>query len=373
VKTEFAMGTRVVAGLGTVALLDGELARLASGPVASGPVAVVADAGVAAAGLLEEVLGPVAGAELVRCPPVDPNPDVAAAERLVEVARAAGARSVLGIGGGSALCAAKAVAVRLNNDGDLRAWEGRDRLPTAPAPSIAIPTTAGSGSEVSNALVLHDPGYERQLAIRGVGYEPHVAILDGTMLSSLPRRAMIEAALDALSHALEALWAVGGSSFTDALALDAAATIQASLIPALERDPNAMQRLIEASAAANMACGSAGLGVVHALSSSPAVHLPHGYQNGVLLTHAARFNRQAVRRREGLALIDSVPDLYASIGFSDRFAGGDLSESDAAAMLVAARSNPFRANNARPVSERDLLDLLSQAGAPAPAAAIPAR
>jgi alcohol dehydrogenase class IV len=361
---EFAMRTRVVAGLGAVASeLDGALFELTAGPVA-----VVADRGISKVGLLDSILERVCRVELIRCPGVDPDPDVETVERLVRVAQSSGAAAVLGVGGGSALCAAKGVAARLANDGDLRDWDGRDRLPRPPVPTVAIPTTAGSGSEVSNALVLHDPGRVRQLGIRGAGYEPRVAILDGELLRSLPRRPMIEAALDALSHALEALWAVRGSTFTDALALSAGVTIQAVLEHALDRESDAMQLLLEASAAANMACGSSELGVIHALSSSPSVHLPHGYQNGVLLPHAARFNRDAVRRAEALRLIDGLPALYSNLGFVDRFADGDLTEADVARILTAARSHPFRANNRRPVSDADLLDLLSQAGAPVTAA-----
>ena len=103
--------------------------------------------------------------------------------------RAAGCDAVVGIGGGSALALSKAVALLLRNESPITSYAGWDKAPLAPAPSIALPTTAGSGSEVSNALVLHDPAQESIVVIRGHGYEPRVAILDGALLRTLPRAA----------------------------------------------------------------------------------------------------------------------------------------------------------------------------------------
>lgn len=356
---EFSAPTRVVCASGCVtAHLAEELCRL-DAPV----VAVVADRGVAEAGLLDAVLPALPHIRLIRCPLIGENPSVQAAEAAARHAVGEGARAVLAIGGGSGLGAAKAVAIRLTNDGQLQEWEGRDRVPKVPAPSIAIPTTAGSGSEVSNALVLHDPSRERHVTIRGRGCEPDVAMLDGEMLATLPERPMIYAALDALSHALEAMWADKGTSFTEALALFAADEIFATVEAAVERDADAMQRLIEASAMANLACGSSELGLVHALTSSPAVHLPHGYQNGVLLPHAVEFNRRVVDAR-ARSRLDRVAELYERIGFAAAFEPGKLDARAAEHMVRAAMSNPFRTNDRRVASEADIRALLARAGAP---------
>ena len=111
-----------------------------------------------------------------------------------------------------------------------------------------------------------------------------------------------------------------------------------------------MQRLIEASAMANLACGNSGLGLVHALTSAPAVRLAHGYQNGVLLPHVAAFNRDHVAPAV-VAEIDALADLYAHLGFSDRFGRGELGDEGADAMVAAAMSNPFRENNRRAAGE----------------------
>jgi alcohol dehydrogenase class IV len=251
----------------------------------------------------------------------------------------------------------------LRNEGDLHDWVGRDRVPGPPAPCIAIPTTAGSGSEVSNTLVLHQPGLERMVAIIARGCEPDVALLDGEMLRSLPRRPMLEAAFDALSHALEAIWSTGANSFSDALALAATQMIFDALVPALERDTEAMQMLMEASAIANLACGSSQLALVHAFTSSPQIHLPHGYQNAVLLPHVAAFNRGSVTPAAA-AWIDRLPELYASVGFEATFAVDDAT---AAELLAAALRHDLRQNNRRSAGEAELREILTAAGAQPPA------
>jgi alcohol dehydrogenase class IV len=354
---EFAVSTRVIAGRGCVRLLGDEVRALGV-PV----IGVVADAGFHRAGLLEPLLAGIDGAGLPVCGLVGEDPGVAEVEAVVAALRSAGAAAVLVVGGGSALCAGKAAAIRLRNPGPLWAYEGRGRLPAPPAAVVAVPTTAGSGSEVSNVVVLHDPGHDQQLVIFGRGYEPRVALLDGELLRSLPARPMIAAALDALSHACEALWARRSTRFTDALALAAARALRRALPAALGGDVDAMQQLVEASAMANLACGHSGLGLVHALTASPDVHLPHGYQNGVLLPHVAAFNA-AVVSPEAAAEMGALGGLYAAVGFEPSFRLGEIGPAGVERMVAAALGNPHRQNNRRPADEDDLRALLARAGA----------
>jgi alcohol dehydrogenase class IV len=323
-------------------------------------VGVVADRGVEEAGLLDQVLGDSGEVELVLCGLVDEDPGLAEAESIAELAISHEVEAVVVVGGGSALCAGKAAAIRLRNPGPLHRYAGRDRLPELPAPAIAVPTTAGSGSEVSEALVLHDPDFAGHLVIRGRGYSPRAALLDGELLTTLPRRPMILAALDALSHCYEALWARGATSFSDAFALAAAASIRSSLPRALEGDADARQALIEASAMANLACGNSDLAVVHALSSATAVRLPHGYQNGVLLPHAVELNRDVVSG-PAAAEMAHLPELYETIGFAPRFTVQELSAEGVETMVAVALESPLLANNRRPLVDADLRRLMASA------------
>jgi alcohol dehydrogenase class IV len=359
--TRFSAPTRIVAGLGAIESLGDELAD-----VGHAPVAVVCDRGVADAGLLDEVLAHAGRRAMVRCTLVGPDPSVTEAEAAVVEAQAAGCRTVLGVGGGSALGVAKAVALRLANHARIDSYAGRDQARHPPAPSIAVPTTAGSGSEVSNALVLQAPERERLLVVRGRGYEPDVALLDGNLLASLPRSPMLHAALDALTHALEALWVQGSGRITDVLALEAARGIRETLPSALEhRMPDDLQRLLEASTLANLACGNTGLGLVHALSSATSVRLPHGYQNGVLLPHVAAFNRPLLDPRAA-AEADGLPALYERLGFDATFGPGEVSDEYADAMVAAALDNPFAANNRRAAASQDLQAILDATREPVP-------
>lgn len=365
---EFSVSTRVISGLGSIAQLPGEVAR-----AGAGRIAVVADRGVADAGLLAELLKDIAASAIAATLLIDPDPDVATVERASAAARAARCDLVVAIGGGSALAAGKAMAIRLTNDGSIDTYLGVNQVPVPPAPTIAIPTTAGSGSEVSKVLVLHEPGRKEELVVRADGCEPRVAILDGTVLRRLPHAPLLYAGLDALSHALEALWARRGSWFTAALgeaaaqeiieALPAAAAGASSGANASGGNDEYLQRLIDASCAANMACGNSGLTLVHALSTAPSVPLPHGLKNGILLPHVARFNEE-VSGPATRSLIAQIGPLYRTLGFRPVFPPA-LADTDAADAMVAASSgHPFRANNVRESSDAELFAVLEEAGAP---------
>jgi alcohol dehydrogenase class IV len=355
----FSAPPYIIAGLGALDQLAPELEGLGARQVA-----VVCDRGVQQAGVLARVQAAIGSLPASVCALVDPDPTVEDAE--LAVARAVGdeADAVLAVGGGSALAIGKAVALRLVNPEPIATYAGRDMAGVLPAPCLAVPTTAGSGGEVSNALTLHDPGLEQILVVRGRGYEPRVALLDARLLETLPHRPMLEAGLDALSHALEALWAVKASAFTDALAVAAADQICATLPAALKhRRPADLQRLLEASAIANLACGNAGLGLIHALSSAASVHLAHGYQNGVLLPAVAAFNQPELRPIAAAAA-DRAARLYQEIDFEASFGDGALDAADVDHMVSAAMTHAFRANNIRAASEIDLRAILASVGAP---------
>lgn len=363
-NTTFSVATRVVSGLGCLTTLPAELSAFGARRVA-----VVADRGVIDAGLLVTVCAGVDPALLGTVVPVDPDPDIAAAERAAAIARADRCDAVLAVGGGSALGAAKAVAIRLTNDEPIDRYLGVGRVPHTPAPTLAVPTTAGSGSEVSQVLVLHEPGRPEELVVRSPGCEPRTALLDGTVLRGLPRAPMLYAGLDALSHGLEAQWARRGSAFTRALGLGAARDVLdllASAVAGVDSGRNAeggnddvLQALLDASCAANMACGNSGLTLVHALSTAPSVHLAHGLQNGVLLPHVARFNA-AFSAPEVTALVVELPALYDALGFAARFPVG---AAGSAAMVTASTGHPFRTNNIRESTDDELRALLAAAGA----------
>ncbi len=352
----FAAPTSVISGLGSVANVPALVESLSPTRIA-----VVADRGVADAGLLNRVLDGVGSIGTVEL--VDVNPDAASCDLAAKSALVAGCDAVLGVGGGSALGLAKGVAIRLTNPGSILDYEGVGRAARPPAPSIAVPTTAGSGSEVSTALVLHEKGRPREVIVRGAGYAPDYAILDGQLLRGLPHTPMLYAALDALSHAFEAMWVKGRSLITDALAEKAALTIFDVLPSALaSREDTLLQSLLEASTAANLACGNSGLGLVHAMTCAPTVHLPHGYQNGALLKSVGDFNRPAMNPTHA-ALVDRLPQFFTEIDWQGGFDEADLSVSDVDAIVVASTQHPFRTNNLRATGDDDIRAIVAAAHA----------
>ena len=209
--------------------------------------------------------------------------------------------------------------------------------------------------------------------MRADGCEPRVAILDGTVLRRLPRVPLLHAGLDALSHAMEAQWARRGCWFTAALGQTAAQAIIEVLPAAVAgagsgandsgANDESLQRLIDASCAANMACGNSGLTLVHALSTAPSVHIPHGLKNGILLPHVARFNEE-VSAPATRSLAAQIGPLYRTLSFRPIFPPS-LADTDAAdAMVAASTGHPFRVNNLRDSSDAQLLGILEEAGVP---------
>jgi alcohol dehydrogenase class IV len=322
--------------------------------------AVVADRGFTDAGGLEPLLEGFAPERAPLIGLVNEDPDTDEVEELWRTARTHNAEGVIVIGGGSALCAGKAVAIRLTNDGPLSAYNGRDQLAAMPAPCLAIPTTAGSGSEVSEVVILHERDGVENLIIRGRGYAPRVAILDGELLATLPARPMVLAAVDALSHAYESLWSIDATSFTDAFAFASARTIRRTLGPSLAGDPAAHQELIEASAMANYACGNAELAAVHALASAPRVHIPHGRQTGVLVLHVAEWLSPSLRP-EVADECRQIGPFYESVGFASQFTADEVDAEDREAMVQTALSHPLLGNDPVGPSVDDLREIVAHA------------
>ena len=232
----------------------------------------------------------------------------------------------------------------------------------------------------------HEKGRPTEVVIVGYGTEPRVAILDGNVLKSCPNRPFLEAALDAMTHACESLWVRNSSLITDAFAEKALKTFLGVLPGAIkDRDPKALQALMEASSAANLACGNTGLGLVHALSSAPSVKLPHGYQNGNLLLAVANFNRPHLKP-EHQQLIDQLQPAFKSLAWTGAFPQGEIGEKEAKLMVEASTGHPFRANNIRSSTgesahlafrcfrltdfvDAELFEILRQSGATVAAAA----
>ena len=267
------------------------------------------------------------------CPVGEPCiTDVCAA---VAQLRESGCEGVIAFGGGSVLDAAKAVALLVTNPDSTLAEMSETSVLQPRLPLIAIPTTAGTGSETTNVTVIIDAVSERKQVLVHASLMPDVAILDAALTEGVPSHVTAMTGIDALTHAIEAYSALNATPFTDSLAIGAIAMIGKSLPKAVGygHDLAARESMLLASCMAGMAFSSAGLGLCHAMAHQPgaALHIPHGLANAMLLPTVMEFNRMVCRERFsqiGRALrtkksddrdaINAVSELIAEVGINKR-------------------------------------------------------
>ena len=223
---------------------------------------------------------------------IKPDPDVHLAAEGTAVLRAFAPDVLVALGGGSTIDCAKAMI-----------WFSEKEIPL-----VAVPTTSGSGSEVTNFAVLTHEGVKHPLVDEKLC--PKAAILDSDLLTALPPGLIADTGFDLISHGLEALVAADATSFTDALATEAVVTAMTLLRRSYSGDVTVRGELHQASTMAGMAFAQAGLGLCHAMAHGlgGAFHLPHGRLNAILLPWVIRHNAPAcaakyakLARRAGLS------------------------------------------------------------------------
>ncbi|MBC8160464.1 MAG: iron-containing alcohol dehydrogenase [Roseiflexaceae bacterium] len=295
---EFQVRPRVQYRQGLVDELSLELAQRAERRIC-----IVADAGVQRAGLVDRVVqGIRSSAEVVAifCD-VPANSSVWAVERGAALAQQAKADLILAIGGGSPIDTAKCIRMLLSHGGRLRDYEGYNTLTQPLVPMIAIPTTAGTGSEVTPFAVIRDEDAQLKMTFASPFLTPDLAILDPEMTSGLPAHLAAATGMDALTHAIEAFASREANPISDALALQAIDIISNNLRAATHTpaDLQARGQMLIGSAIAGMAFASAMLGVVHAVAHAVGGTFPlhHGLLNSILLPHGMRFNCSTVPNR----------------------------------------------------------------------------
>ncbi len=280
---------------------------------------VVTDPNLVAAGLVERVLAAVAniGVETRVFTGGRPEPSIAVAEQSRAVAREFAPDAILGLGGGSNLDLAKFTALLHTHGGDPRNYFGFDRVPGPVTPIVGIPTTSGTGSEVSHATVLTDDQQGLKVSTLSPYLRPALALVDPELSFSCPAQASADAGIDALTHAIEAYTATdyrdlaippdefapysGRMPIGDCLAERAIELVGRHLVTAVRQPDSrpAREGMSLAATLAGLAFSNAAVAVVHALEYplGAAIHCSHGAGNGLLLPHVMRFNLP-VRTRE---------------------------------------------------------------------------
>lgn len=265
-------------------------------------VFLVSDQGLFRAGWVDQAMKSLldAGLAYAYFDQVTPNPkdyeiEAGAAEYL-----AAGADVIVGLGGGSAMDAAKGIAILVSNGDSIHDYQGIDKIHRPLPPLVLCPTSCGTGSDVSQFAVVNNSREKFKYAIMSRCIAPDISLTDPDTLHTLPDETLRASALDALSHAVEAYFSVAASSLTDVNALRAMRLLSKSFVRAIrERRPQDLDDLSRASLHAGMAFSNALLGVGHALSHpiGGLYDASHGIINAILLPEVLLYDLPVVEEK----------------------------------------------------------------------------
>ena len=265
-------------------------------------VMMVCDPGIVSlgfAGQARKVLE-AAGCEVAVFDQVAPDPSSALVERAVKQAQGFKADGVLGLGGGSSLDAAKLVALLINSEQPLEDLYGTDKALGQRTPLVLMPTTSGTGSEVTWVSVITD-AQQRKQAVYSPQLLPDVAILDPQLTLGLPAKVTAATGLDAMVHAIEAYTSrTRKNPISDGLATAALALLGANLPKVLAngQDLEARTAMLQGSLMAGMAFVNASVAAIHALAYplGARFHIPHGHANALVMAPVIRFNLASAQR-----------------------------------------------------------------------------
>ncbi|WP_198662162.1 iron-containing alcohol dehydrogenase family protein [Halorussus litoreus] len=258
---------------------------------------VVTDSGVEAAGVLDPLLESIddAGKTYEVWAGVEPDPTDEVVHEAAAAYHEADADLVLGVGGGSSIDTAKATAILATNDGGILDYKGSGNVSDELPPTVYVPTTAGTGSEVGHWTIVKDAETNVKEEIGDVKLLADLAVVDPELTASAPEPVKAATGMDVLTHAVEAYVSIKAQSQTSALALDSIEKVGRYLPRAVEYrggDREALSKMARASTQAGMAFNGAGLGAVHAISHQIGgkFGVPHGLANAIVLPYVMEYN-----------------------------------------------------------------------------------
>jgi alcohol dehydrogenase class IV len=295
----FECPTRVHYGAGSIAGLPGHLAGLGLERVV-----LVSDRGLLAAGTVERVsaLATSAGVAVHAYTETAENPTTTNLDEIAALYRAQGCDGIVGLGGGSSLDAAKAASALLENGGSVWDYRGRDLVPRHGPPVICIPTTCGTGAEVTFVVVITDPAEHFKVVCASRNLAATIAIVDPELVLTAPKAIIAATGADALAHATESYLNLGSDPLLDSINIRAIRMIGENLRKAVhERDPDAVAQVSLASCMTGIAFNMNANAVVHAASTPVTAHhgVPHGVANAIFLPPGLDLIRPACEDKLG--------------------------------------------------------------------------
>ena len=339
-------------------------------------ILMVVDSGFAKNGPLEELTGALQREKLsfVIFDGVEPEPRVEVADRCAGLARKERCDFVLGVGGGSAMDTAKAAAVLATNEGRARDFQGLNKVPKAGLPKGMVPTTAGTGSEVTFTAVFINEEEKKKAGINSPFLYPEMSILDPELTLGLPPAVTAFTGMDALTHAIESYTSKAASPMSEMFSEEAIRRIGKSLRQAVDQgsDLDARTHMLFGSLLAGVGLANAGVTAAHSLSypMGGVYRVPHGVANAMLLPAIMEFNAfSSVKKFAGIAellgekvkelsvkeaavlAVETVKQLAKDIGIPQRLSDLGIPETAIPGMAEEAIkvARPLE-NNPRPVS-----------------------
>lgn len=242
----------------------------------------------------------------------------------------AGCDVVVGLGGGSPIDAAKAIAILTANPGPLSQYQGYHKIPRAGAPLVAIPTTAGTGSEVTKVAVITDTARNVKMMMLDRHLLPTITLVDFELTLTMPASLTAHVGVDTLTHGIEAYVSRKANALTDPLALECIRLVAEHLAVAWREPGNRVARegMMLAATLGGMAFGNSSVALVHGMSRpiGALFHVPHGLSNAVLLPAVTRFS------------LVGAPERYAQVARAMKLCPHDASEIEAGRALLAGLS-----------------------------------
>ena len=371
----------IIFGFGAVAQLGESALRLGARKVF-----VVTDPGIIKAGWVERALYylEAAGLEYQLWSNITSNPKDVEIVEGSQLYLSSECDAIVAVGGGSAIDAAKSIAVLAINGGRPQNFEGINKITKPLPPMIMVATTCGSGSEVSQFAIIVDTNRKIKMTIISKSLVPDIAIIDPELLSSLDRRLTASTGIDALSHAIEAYVSLAATPLTDVHALYAIQLVADNLRESVACRSNmeAKNAMAMASLQAGLAFSNAILGANHAMAHQidGLIDAHHGETNGILLPHVMEFNLIACSERyariaealgvatEGLPKwkaaeksISWVKNLCKDVGVPKRLSEIGLSEDVIPRLAKSALKDACLVTNPRDADEEDLITIFKKA------------
>ncbi len=371
----FELPTKIEYGVGSARGLADAVKNLNAGKVL-----LITDKGIVNSGLLEKVAGSLKAHKMnwKVFDNVEPNPKDYNVQEGAEIARRFGPDCLVALGGGSPIDCAKAIAVLAFQGGAVRDYEGPDKIGADVLPLVAVPTTAGTGSEVTFSSVITDSGEKFKFSIKDPKISPKVALLDPEMTLTMPPELTASTGMDALTHAIEAFTAKASEPIADSAALYAVELITRYLRIAVSEGNNLEARagMLLGSVLAGIAFSHADVAAVHCVAEALGgkYDAAHGVCNAIVLPAVMAYNLEYCKERYariaaamGLACenvdqgaqqaVKEVKKLASDVQLPG-FNSLGVQEKDLEELAVNSFKNGSNIDNPRPMTKEDYLNLL---------------